>query len=113
VDRRIQNDGRTDRTVRADIVDVRMPKLGRHRLGTVHRVAVSAGDVVGPGDLLAEVEIAKAIIDITCPVFGRVARVLRADEGDDVAAGAGIAHIKRGGEAQPRLSCLRVRRSSR
>jgi acetyl/propionyl-CoA carboxylase alpha subunit len=108
---RVQEGGRIDETFTREvsgcmdpddhIVDVRMPKTGRDQLGTVHRVAVGEGDLVRQGDLLAEVEIDKAIIDITSPVANRVACLLGVAEGGEVTPGAGIVHIRRadGGQA--------------
>jgi pyruvate/2-oxoglutarate dehydrogenase complex dihydrolipoamide acyltransferase (E2) component len=76
---------------------VRMPKVGHGGIGVVRRWAVAEGDLVKEGDLLAEVELEKANVDVDSPVAGRVARLL-VEEEEEVDAGTVIAHIDASGD---------------
>jgi pyruvate dehydrogenase E2 component (dihydrolipoamide acetyltransferase) len=85
-------------------VEIRMPHGRSACIGTLHRCAVAAGRRVRPGDLLAEVEVDKAIIDIHSPIHGWVSSAAAGIEGTEVPVGAGIARIS------PRPSAVRAAR---
>jgi pyruvate/2-oxoglutarate dehydrogenase complex dihydrolipoamide acyltransferase (E2) component len=70
-----------------------MPKVGHGGMGVVLRWAIAEGDVVGQGDLLAEVELEKVNAEVESPVAGRVERLLVGLEAE-VNAGTVIAHIQ-------------------
>ena len=61
---------------------------------------VSAGDVVEIGDILADVETDKALVEIEAYVGGAVLRLL-AEEGETVAVGQGLLWVGTAGEAVP------------
>ncbi len=62
--------------------------------GRVVSVAVKPGDTVSEGDLVAEVEIEKAVLGLEAPCSGRVVEV-RVSSGDPVGPGTLIALIER------------------
>ena len=80
-----------------DLHHVRMPKVGHGGIGVVRRWLVGEGDHVKEGDVLAEVELEKANVDVESPVSGRVVRLL-VEEEEEVDAGTVIAHIDTSGE---------------
>lgn len=57
---------------------------------------VEEGQEVFEGQILAEVETSKAVVEMTAPVAGRVS--LKAKAGDDVRVGMAIAYIGADGE---------------
>ena len=59
---------------------------------TIANLAVSAGDTLAEGDLIAAVEADKASMDITAPVSGTVSKVL-AEEGDVLRVGTPLVVI--------------------
>jgi pyruvate dehydrogenase E2 component (dihydrolipoamide acetyltransferase) len=67
---------------------VRLPDLGEGLTeATLVRWLVAPGDVVAQDQIIAEVETAKATVELPSPFAGTVARC-HAEEGDDVAVGA-------------------------
>lgn len=76
------------------VVDVRMPRSGCAHTGILHRFPVGDWHHVREGDVVAEVEIDKAIIDITSPIHGWVCRVAHESEGTEVPVGTRIARIR-------------------
>jgi pyruvate/2-oxoglutarate dehydrogenase complex dihydrolipoamide acyltransferase (E2) component len=70
-----------------------MPKIGHGGMGYVLRWAVGEGDRVSEGDVLAEVELEKATVEVESPAAGRVTQLLvQVDE--EVEVGTVIAHIE-------------------
>jgi pyruvate/2-oxoglutarate dehydrogenase complex dihydrolipoamide acyltransferase (E2) component len=70
-----------------------MPKIGHGGMGFVLRWAVGEGDRVSEGDVLAEVELEKATMELESPAAGRVTRLLVQVE-EEVEVGTVIAHIE-------------------
>ena len=81
-----------------DGVDVVMPRLGESIVeGTVVRWAVTVGQTVRRGELLAEVETDKATSEIPASIDGVVDSLL-VDEGATVPVGAAVARLRRPGD---------------
>jgi pyruvate dehydrogenase E2 component (dihydrolipoamide acetyltransferase) len=68
--------------------------------GTVARWLVAVGQGVAAGDVLAEVDTAKALVELEAPCAGLVLALL-AGEGQDVLVGDTLAWIGEAGEAVP------------
>ncbi len=78
-----------------------MPKLGFDMAeGTLINWTIAVGDVVGKGDVVAEIETDKATIEIESTVSGTVLKLL-ADPGDVVAVGTAIGYVGEEGESVP------------
>jgi pyruvate dehydrogenase E2 component (dihydrolipoamide acetyltransferase) len=83
-------------------VEVRMPALSpTMEKGRLARWLVAEGDVVRPGDLIAEVETDKATMEVEAADDGRVARLMVAEGSEDVAVGAVIALLASGEDKGP------------
>jgi len=83
-------------------VEVRMPALSpTMEKGRLAKWLVAEGDVVKPGDLIAEVETDKATMEVEAADDGRVARLMVAEGSEDVAVGAVIALLARGEDKGP------------
>lgn len=81
-------------------IEVLMPEMSEDDdVGRLARWLVAPGDVVHPGDLLAEIETETATIEIEAVDSGRIARILIASGTDAVAAGTPIALIEPKGQA--------------
>ncbi len=79
-------------------VEVTMPKLtDSMEEGRIVEWKVKTGDAVGEGDVIAEVETDKAVMELESFWNGTVAEILHGD-GDVVAVGEVIARIAEGGE---------------
>jgi pyruvate/2-oxoglutarate dehydrogenase complex dihydrolipoamide acyltransferase (E2) component len=78
----------------SNAIDIRMPHGCSARTGTLHRCAVTDGRRVLPGDLVAEVEVDKAIIDMTSPIQGCVSCLATDAEGTEMPVGVSIARIR-------------------
>ncbi|RMG12398.1 MAG: pyruvate dehydrogenase [Planctomycetota bacterium] len=69
------------------LVEFELPDLGEGvESGTIVKLLVREGDVIAPGQTVAEVEIDKATIELPCPHGGRIAR-LDVAEGQEVRVG--------------------------
>jgi len=80
--------------------EVTMPKLSDSmEVGRIIAWKVAEGDTVSAGDVLAEVESDKAVMDLECFDEGVVARIIHGD-GEEVAVGDPIALIAEAGEAE-------------
>src|SRR3546814_17831956 len=67
--------------------------------GTLAKWLVSAGDMVRAGDLIAEIETDKAMMELEADEEGRIARLLVPEGPDDVAVGTVIAVLSSEDEA--------------
>ncbi|TVR22154.1 MAG: 2-oxo acid dehydrogenase subunit E2, partial [Nitriliruptor sp.] len=77
----------------SDIRDFALPDLGEGlEDGEIVRWHVEVGDLVSLNDPVAEVETAKAVVDVPCPFAGRVVERL-GEEGDTVPVGAVLVRI--------------------
>ena len=77
----------------SDIRDFALPDLGEGlEDGEIVRWYVEVGDVVALNDPVAEVETAKAVVDVPCPFAGRVVERL-GEEGDTVLVGTVLVRI--------------------
>ena len=75
-------------------IDLMMPALSpTMEKGTIARWLVAIGDVVKPGDLLAEIETDKATMEFEAVDQGRIGEILIAEGTDDVPVGAVIARL--------------------
>ena len=73
---------------------VRLPNLGAEASeARIIAWRFRVGDRVSSGELIAEVETDKAMVDLEAPVSGRIAEIL-APEGTEVPVGAIIAMIE-------------------
>ena len=73
---------------------VNLPKSGMGiEEGTVARWAKAVGDKVAKGELLVEIETAKAIQEVTAPTTGRVTAILLA-EGETAPVNTTIAELE-------------------
>src|SRR3546814_3976279 len=73
-------------------IEVKMPALSpTMEKGTLAKWLVSAGDMVRAGDLIAEIETDKAMMELEADEEGRIARLLVPEGTDDVAVGTVIA----------------------
>ena len=82
-------------------MDIKLPKLGEGAdSGTVVSILVKAGDRIGKGQTLIELENEKAVAPIPSPAAGLVAN-LRVKEGDKISVGAVILVLTVEGEAAP------------
>jgi pyruvate dehydrogenase E2 component (dihydrolipoamide acetyltransferase) len=80
------------------VYEVTMPKLSDSmETGKIIEWKVSEGDEVHAGDVLAEVESDKAVMDLECFRDGSIAQISHGD-GEEVAVGEVIALIGEGGE---------------
>lgn len=80
-------------------IELKMPALSpTMEKGTLARWLVAVGDIVKPGDLLAEIETDKATMDFEAVDEGRIASLVVAEGTDDVAVGTTIALIAGAGE---------------
>src|SRR3546814_3663696 len=75
---------------------VRFPTMEK---GTLAKWLVSAGDMVRAGDLIAEIETDKAMMELEADEEGRIARLLVPEGTDDVAVGTVIAVLSSEDEA--------------
>lgn len=81
-------------------VELKMPALSpTMEKGNLARWLVGVGDLVKPGDLLAEIETDKATMEFEAIDEGRVAELLVADGSENVAVGTVIARLVEAGEA--------------
>ena len=81
----------------------RMPKLGMDmEVGLIGRWRKGEGDTVSKGEILAEIETDKALVEVEAACDGTVLKLFCA-EGDEAACGAPIAVIGQPGEAIPNL----------
>jgi pyruvate dehydrogenase E2 component (dihydrolipoamide acetyltransferase) len=90
------------------VYEITMPKLSDSmETGKIIEWKVGEGDEVHEGDVLAEVESDKAVMDLECFHSGTIAQISRAD-GEEVAVGEVIALIGEGdevaGESAPRAA---------
>jgi pyruvate dehydrogenase E2 component (dihydrolipoamide acetyltransferase) len=82
--------------------EVTMPKLSDSmEEGKIVEWKVSEGDRVAEGDVLAEVESDKAVMELECFQGGVIQKIVHGD-GEEVGVGEVIATIAEGGEAKPR-----------
>jgi pyruvate dehydrogenase E2 component (dihydrolipoamide acetyltransferase) len=78
-----------------------MPSLGADMAaGTLHEWCVKPGDSVKRGDVIAEVETDKGVIDVEIWEDGVIDKLL-VEPGTEVTVGAVMAHIRAAGEAAP------------
>ncbi|AMK25974.1 dihydrolipoamide acetyltransferase family protein [Sphingobium sp. TKS] len=83
-------------------IELKMPALSpTMEKGTLARWLVAEGDMVKPGDPVAEVETDKATMEIEAADGGRIASLVIAEGTDDVAVGTVIALIAESGDAVP------------
>lgn len=83
------------------VEQVRLPDLGEGLTeATVVRWLVAVGEVIAEDQLVAEVETAKATVELPAPYAGTVAE-LHAGEGEEVAVGAPILSVEVGGHPAP------------
>lgn len=76
-------------------IELKMPALSpTMEKGTLAKWLVGAGDLVKPGDLLAEIETDKATMELEAECEGRVASLVVAAGTDDVAVGTVIALLQ-------------------
>lgn len=81
----------------------RMPKLGMDmEVGLMGRWLKTEGETVKKGEILAEIETDKALVEVEAPCDGTVLKLFLA-EGDEAACGTPIAAIGQPGEAIPPL----------
>ena len=81
-------------------IEVKMPALSpTMEKGTLAKWLVSAGDMVRAGDLIAEIETDKAMMELEADEEGRIARLLVPEGTDDVAVGTVIAVLSSEDEA--------------
>src|SRR3546814_3264242 len=81
-------------------IEVKMPALSpTMEKGTLAKGLVSAGDMVRAGDLIAEIETDKAMMELEADEEGRIARLLVPEGTDDVAVGNVIAVLSSEDEA--------------
>ncbi|MGK2911789.1 MAG: dihydrolipoamide acetyltransferase family protein [Sphingobium sp.] len=79
--------------------ELKMPALSpTMEKGTLAKWLVKPGDMVKPGDLLAEIETDKATMELEAPDAGRIADLLVSEGTDDVAVGTVIALLAEDGE---------------
>ena len=79
----------------------RMPKLGMDmEVGLIGRWAKTEGETVKKGEILAEIETDKALVEVESTCDGTVLKLFLA-EGDEAACGVPIAVIGQPGEAIP------------
>jgi pyruvate dehydrogenase E2 component (dihydrolipoamide acetyltransferase) len=80
-------------------IDLKMPALSpTMEKGTLAKWLVAVGDLVTPGDLLAEIETDKATMEFEAIDEGRIARLVVVAGTDDVAVGTVIAVLADAGE---------------
>jgi len=85
-------------------IELKMPALSpTMEKGTLAKWLVSEGDMVKPGDLIAEIETDKATMEYEAVDEGRIASLLVPEGTDNVAVGTVIALLAEGGEASPDL----------
>lgn len=78
-----------------------MPKLGMDmEVGLIGRWLKAEGDAIAKGEILAEIETDKALVEVEATCGGTVLKLLFA-EGDEAACGTPIAVIGQSGEAVP------------
>ena len=81
----------------------RMPKLGMDmEVGLIGRWLKAEGETIKKGEVLAEIETDKALVEVEATCAGTVLKLLFA-EGDEAACGTPIAVIGQPGEAIPPL----------
>lgn len=81
--------------------EVTMPKLSNTmEVGQIISWHVKEGDTVGEGDVLAEIESDKAVVELECPHGGVLARIV-CGEGEEVPVGGVIAYVGAEGEELP------------
>lgn len=72
---------------------VAMPTLsGSMESGIVHKWRVAVGDIVTAGQIIAEIESDKAVLEYESPAAGRVARLI-ARAGEEVRVGTPILEL--------------------
>ena len=69
--------------------------------GKIVRWAKAVGDMVKAGELVAEIETDKAVVEIEAPVAGELARIIK-PEGAVVAMGARIGLVRPAGQSGSR-----------
>lgn len=78
------------------VEQIRLPDLGEGLTeATIVRWLVAAGDVIAEDQVVAEVETAKATVELPAPYGGTVA-ALHADEGEEVDVGAAVLSVDTG-----------------
>jgi pyruvate/2-oxoglutarate dehydrogenase complex dihydrolipoamide acyltransferase (E2) component len=76
-------------------IDITMPALSpTMESGTLAKWLVKVGDTVRPGDLVAEIETDKAVVEIEAPASG-ILHSIEAEVGQVIAMGARIGGIAR------------------
>lgn len=81
-------------------IDITMPALSpTMESGTLARWLVKVGDMVRPGDLIAEIETDKATMEVEAVDEGEVIEILVAEGSEDVRVNAVIARLRGEGEA--------------
>jgi pyruvate dehydrogenase E2 component (dihydrolipoamide acetyltransferase) len=81
-------------------IELKMPALSpTMEKGTLAKWLVAVGDIVKPGDLLAEIETDKATMEFEAIDAGRIASITVVDGTEDIPVGTVIALIVEEGEA--------------
>ena len=81
--------------------EFKLPDLGENiASGDVVSVHVTEGDVIKPGQALLEVETDKAVIEVPCPLGGRIAKVL-VKKGETVKVGQALVLLEAADGAPP------------
>lgn len=80
-------------------IELKMPALSpTMEKGTLAKWLVAVGDVVKPGDLIAEIEADKATMELEATDEGRISRLVVPEGTDEVAVGTVIAVLAQAGE---------------
>jgi len=89
--------------------EVTMPKLSNTmEVGQIISWRVREGEAVRPGDVLAEIESDKAVMELECPHEGVLLRIVR-PEGEEAPVGEVIAYVGVAGEEPPPEGAARGR----
>jgi pyruvate/2-oxoglutarate dehydrogenase complex dihydrolipoamide acyltransferase (E2) component len=76
------------------LIDVQIPKMGMSTVEVdIIRVLVSAGQQVGPADIVVEIQSEKANFEVEAGAAGTISEVLVA-EGDEAKVGDVVARIQ-------------------
>ncbi|MEP0844779.1 MAG: E3 binding domain-containing protein, partial [Phycisphaerae bacterium] len=79
------------------MTEFKLPDLGENVAGgDVVQVLVKEGDVIRPEQPVIEIETDKAVVEVPCPVGGRVAKV-HVQPGQAIKVGAALVSIEEGG----------------